>query len=289
MNNKIYLCSFASNDLNISVKRFQSQAKSINIYSNIRIYRPNDLSDGLINRINKIIKLKGNYLFGHSVWKSALILEHLNKIEEGSILQYSDIGCHLNKRGIKKLIEYINLAKKYKMLAFDYSEPPEEIKKFNYNFQINKEFIFTKGDVFEYFNLNKDSYIYHSSHLWSGTFFLSKSNFCLKIIESWNKACENLHLLDNSSSIKQKNHPEHIGMRGEQSLFSIICKMHNVRTLSASECEWAEGKDGSGRKWDHLENYPILAKRDLKYGIIKRFINRQKKNFKRLKRKLFDK
>ena len=32
MNNKIYLCSFASNDLNISVKRFQSQAKSINIY-----------------------------------------------------------------------------------------------------------------------------------------------------------------------------------------------------------------------------------------------------------------
>jgi len=131
MNNKIYLCSFASNDLNISVKRFQSQAKSINIYSNIRIYRPNDLSDGLINRINEIIKLKGNYLFGHSVWKSALILEHLNKIEEGSILQYSDIGCHLNKRGIKKLIEYINLAKKHKMLAFDYSEPSEEIKKFN--------------------------------------------------------------------------------------------------------------------------------------------------------------
>ena len=37
---------------------------------------------------------------------------------------------------------------------------------------------------------------------------------------------------------------------------------------------------------DHLNNYPILAKRDLKYGIFKRFFNRQIKNFLRIKRKI---
>ena len=38
--------------------------------------------------------------------------------------------------------------------------------------------------------------------------------------------------------------------------------------------------------WIHLNDYPILAKRDLKYNIIKRFIKRQSKNLKRLKKKI---
>ena len=41
------------------------------------------------------------------------------------------------------------------------------------------------------------------------------------------------------------------------------------------------------RTWDHNIDSPILAKRDLDYGILKRFLNRQKKTFKRIKRKLF--
>ena len=53
--------------------------------------------------------------------------------------------------------------------------------------------------------------------------------------------------------------------------------------LSASECEW--GEDNKGRTWEHLKNFPILAKRDKKYNFLKRFINRQKKNFKRIFKK----
>ena len=76
-------------------------------------------------------------------------------------------------------------------------------------------------------------------------------------------------------------------MRGDQSLFSITCKINNVKTISASECEWAEGKDGSGRKWDHLEYYPILAKRDLKYGYLKRFLEIELNIYKDILNKCF--
>ena len=65
-----------------------------------------------------------------------------------------------------------------------------------------------------------------------------------------------------------------------------LALLETVKKISASECEWAEDKDGSGRKWDHLKNYPILAKRDLKYGLFKRFLNRQKKTINRIKNKL---
>ena len=92
-----------------------------------------------------------------------------------------------------------------------------------------------------------------------------------------------LYYLDDSES-ENANHEKFVGMRGCQSVFSIICKMNKVDTISASECEWAE--HGGKRKWDHLMNYPILAKRDKKYNIIKRFLNRQKKNFNRLLKKI---
>ena len=72
-------------------------------------------------------------------------------------------------------------------------------------------------------------------------------------------------------------------MRGCQSIFSIISKINNINKVSASECDWAEYN--GQRKWDHLINYPILAKRDKKFNIFKRFFNRQKKTLNRLLKK----
>jgi hypothetical protein len=177
------------------------------------------------------------------------------------------------------------MTKRYNFLVFDYSQPPKKIKKFNYKFQINKEYNYTKGDVFKYFKVNNKSKIYNSPQIWAGSFFLKKSIKAKIILKNWGKACKKIYLLDNSPSI-EKNHCEFIGMRGSQGVFSIICKKMNVKKISASECEWAEHQDGSGRKWNHLNHYPIHAKRDLQYGLFKRFLNRQKKTINRLKNKL---
>ena len=47
----VYLCSFASPSLDESVKRFEKEAKELNIYKNIKIYRKKDLSDEITYRI----------------------------------------------------------------------------------------------------------------------------------------------------------------------------------------------------------------------------------------------
>ena len=59
MKNKIYLCSFASSDLDLSVERFLFQANNMNIYSNIKVFRPKDLSDELKKRIKILFKYGG--------------------------------------------------------------------------------------------------------------------------------------------------------------------------------------------------------------------------------------
>ena len=283
MNTKVYLCAFASSDLNLSVKRFINQAKNLNFYQDIKIFRPQDLSEKLNKRILNLTKLGSkNKYYGFDVWRPEILINYLSSLPENSVMQYSDIGCHLNKNGIDRLKEYILMTNKNNMTVFEYGEPPQEMKKFNYKFQKYMEYEYTKGDVIKYFGLDFNSSIFNSPQIWGGAFFMKKCDFSFELLKFWEEANQYIELLDDSES-KSKNHEKFVGMRGCQSIFSIICKQNKVCSISASECDWAEYQ--GQRKWDHLNNYPILAKRDKKYNICKRFINRQKKNLRRFFKK----
>ena len=52
MKSNLYLCAFASDDLNLSVKRFMPQAQKFNAYKEIKIFRQSDLSEEINNRIH---------------------------------------------------------------------------------------------------------------------------------------------------------------------------------------------------------------------------------------------
>ena len=43
-------------------------------------------------------------------------------------------------------------------------------------------------------------------------------------------------------------------------------------------------KKDQKRTWEHIIDYPFLAKRDKKYNIFKRFFRRQKKTLRRIKK-----
>ena len=74
---------------------------------------------------------------------------YLKNIPENAILQYSDIGCHLNDSGIKRLNDYVSITEKNNMLVFAYEDPPENMKVNDYNFQVNKEYNYTKEKSFK--------------------------------------------------------------------------------------------------------------------------------------------
>ena len=73
--------------------------------------------------------------------------------------------------------------------------------------------------------------------------------------------------------------------RSDQSVYSLLCKLNKIESLSAYECEWFYYK--GKRYWEHTKNNPIIAKRDLRYNIFTRFLNRQKRTFNRYRAKLF--
>ena len=271
----IYICSFASPELKRSVYRFEQQSKEMNVYQDIKVYGLSDLSE---ERKKKIKSFKVKRLYGYASWKPEIILDYIGKIPENSILQYSDIGCHFNKNGIHRLKEYINISEKEGILGFQYKIPNFKLEK-KLKFQVYFEKQYTKSDLFKFFNIELSSPIANSEQIWSGTMFFKNDLKTKSFLKKWLEICEENHLIDDSASVN-KNHKDFIEHRHDQSIFSILCKMNDVFLLSVSECEWAE--DENGRYWDHLKNFPILAKRDKRFNIFRRFYLRQSRNLKRL-------
>lgn len=276
-NKDIYLCSFASPDLSRSVLRFKKQANEMKVYKDIKIYGFDDLSENKRIQIENFKKKKQNRLFGYACWKPEIILNYLKLIPSDAILQYSDIGCHLNYNGLQKLKEYATLAKKNDILAFQYKKP--NFKEKSYKYQIYYEKEYSKGDLFNYFNLEMRDQIIHTEQFWSGTVFFKNNEISKSFLFRWNEICKKNDLISDKES-KIENHENFIEHRHDQSVFSILCKLNNVYSLSASEAEWAE--DDVDKTWKHLDKFPILAKRDKKYNFFKRFINRQKRNIRRI-------
>ena len=273
----VFLCSFASPDLNLSVERFKKQAKELNFYKEIKIFGWKNLSFEKQKQISLFFQNGEKRLYGYSCWKPEIILAYLDEIPKDSILQYSDIGCHFNHKGIKRLNDYIQITDNNNILSFKYNKPNFDLKK-NFKFQIYYEYQYTKADSWKYLKINQESEILKTEQIWSGTMFFKNNSYVRNFLNQWANICQISKLIDDSESI-EPNHPNFIEHRHDQSIFSIMCKKEKIYNLSASECEWVEFENK--RSWEHLKNYPIWAKRDKKFNLIKRFINRQKKNIKK--------
>ncbi|WP_199104594.1 hypothetical protein, partial [Aquitalea sp. ASV11] len=94
---KIFL-SFADKRMKKSLTRIKSQAEEMGIYDEIIITTEDDLDANFKENFKE--KLKYNIRgFGYWCWKPQIILQTLNKMKDGDILQYTDAGCHLNPSG----------------------------------------------------------------------------------------------------------------------------------------------------------------------------------------------
>ena len=283
---KIYLSSFASSDLSRSADRFRKQAEKIGIYHEINIFNENDLSEEYRDYVFSLIRRGKKLGFGYWVWQSYFHRLVLSKMEENDIYQWSDIGNHLNKNGVNRLKEYINIVLNSKsgILGFDYSKPHFESKYSNYEFPELFEYQYTKADLIKYFNLTCEDKIIQSPALWGGSFLLKKCKIAEEVMAEHYNLCRNRFDLidDDESKFLEKSCKGYIQHRHPQSVLSILFKMNNCELVSAYESEWALNEN-KVRTFSHLEKFPIIARRDKKRNILLRFLDRQKKTLNRYK------
>ena len=281
----IKLVSFADSSLKKSARRLEMQAQTSGYYDQIKIFTEKDLDENCKNKIIEIIQKTGKKRgYGYWFWKPYIVLNELNTMNQGDIINYVDVGCHIignKKEKFQSFLDTLRYSKK-NIIAFQYN-PLKNDKFKNINFPSREEYKYTKLDLFNYFNFKLNDPEIKSPQFWAGCFFIKKNHFSINFLNEWLDVFKiSINLISDFPS--KKNYEGFIENRHDQSVFSLLCKKYNIESFSAYELDWAL-KDNQ-RTWNCTIDSPIIAKRDLEYGIIKRFLNRQTKNLKRIYRTL---
>lgn len=242
-----HFITYGNNKYNIQKKRLAYEAKSMKIFNSINLYSDKLLSRDFKESFNEILKQsKGG---GFWIWKSYIILDMLEKTKPGDILLYLDSGSTLNIYGVNRMIEYFEMlnSSTSSFLRFD-------------NQQIEK--LWTKKEVFDYFQIEIDSKIGNSFQLAGGIMFVKNTKEAKNFfIEFQNSIKRNPELVTDFYSDNQiMDFQAH---RHDQSIFSILGKLYNSLVLSDETYFEVNSKK--------QYNYPILVVRDKDYSLWQKF------------------
>lgn len=262
------LVTFADSTLKKSLVRIKNQAKDIQVYDKIFAFNESDLSDDFKKTFQDKL-IVGSRGYGYWSWKPQIILQALDLINDGDVIQYTDSGCHINIEGKNRLIEYFDMAYNSNngFLVFEV-KPPDTPLLYDGRYLPNwTDSMWTKGDLIDFFNVRTNDNILNTPTLGAGIFFIRKTQKTIDFMKRWLDIMkENFHLVDDSLSISP-NTENFIDHRHDQSIFSIMCKLENIETR-LSTCEYFYPLSYNSKKnsfkadWYSLKKFPIHAKRD---------------------------
>ena len=235
------LCSFANSLFENGFPRLKSQADEMCVFEKVYFYTEKNLDSDFKKHFKKhLIPYSKGY--GYWCWKPQVILQTLNKINDGDILLYMDLGSHLNVNGRKRLLEYIELVKADQtgILAF---QSPTYVEN-----------SLTKMDVFDYFGVREDKRFTDTTQIEATHIIIRKCDKSVEFVTKWIKVIYDDFSLITDSKSRNANFDTFYAHRHDQSIFSILAKKYNIQTLSINETYSLD--------WDTMKNYPVLAKRD---------------------------
>lgn len=235
---RIHFITFASSSFREALNRIRSEAESLNVFATINCLTEEDLSEEYRQKYGLVDRSRG---YGYWIWKSYITKLHLDRIAENDILLYADAGCSFNLQGKERFIEYLNILRHSKKsnLAFQLAEYPEKA--------------YTKGDLFKYFEVEKNDQIKNSGQLIATVFFIKKNTNSIKLINDWYTICHEHPNLINDTLSAFPNDDSFVDHRHDQSVFSILRKLHGCEILNSEFDFWED--------WDHYKQYPIHARR----------------------------
>jgi len=222
-----------------SVNRIVREAKELNYFDEIHGYTDIDLKN-----TSEFWNAHKNFIennprgYGNWIWKPYLIKIQLDKMNENDILVYCDAGCTINKNGMNRLNEYIDML----------NNDNYGIISFQLEFQGCQ---YTKKAIFDYFHT--EEHIQVLPQCLAGITLIKKNSHSVNIINQWCEASANYSLLD-FTTLTDNESPRFIENRNDQSILSVLVNTYGSIKL----------KDETyfGGAWEtEGKNYPFWATR----------------------------
>lgn len=241
---RLFLCSFGDSRYQTSRERLQEQADDFDWFDAVYLYNEYDLSASFQNDFRDYLRAEVRG-FGYWVWKPRIILDTLARMDDGDVLLYLDMGCHLNSRGKEKLLAYW---KEVRQNESGFLVTQLEVER--------KECFWTKGDLLDHFQMRGRADM-HSSQYQGGVIFIRKEPQTIALVQSWlDLYYEDFHLVDDTPS-RSPNEAGFVQHRHDQSVLSLLLKRHETSVIPIEEVYRPN--------WNlYSRFYPILIKRDLR-------------------------
>ena len=227
----IHFITYGNEKFAQAKKRILKEAEDFGEFKTVKGYGPQDLDKNFINYFKNILNQpRGG---GYWIWKTFLLYKTLTEIKDNEYIVYSDAGCKLNKKGLKRFNEYIDLIDKsnYGILSMQMSG--------NKGYGgLHKDKEWTTKQIFDYFSIDIDSEFANTGQYLSTVLIIKKNEHSRMIFDKYIKA-----LYDNPlmfTDYYNKNQcKEFIDNRHDQSVFSLLRKKYGSVVISGDE-SWVQ-------------------------------------------------
>jgi len=218
--------------------RLRKEVNDLGVFDKIILKDEDFFEQDYLTKYSERFKERG---YGYWQWKPYLIRETLKKMNENDILFYCDAGCHLNKNGLQRLLEYKKIVEnKSGILVSDTALDERN---------------WTKGDLFAFFGLDIETYT--GSQYQSGIVFLRNCEMSRSFVNDWYHILHENHELSTDGVSKSSNYKSFVENRHDQSVLSLLLHTkYKCDSFSAGET-WPTRGD-----YSQLWNYPIWACRN---------------------------
>ena len=218
------------------------------LFKSIQGFGPENLPQQFIHQFKNILSVPRGA--GYWIWRPFLLYSKLNELKENEFIVYLDAGCKLNKQGLDKFYEYIKLLNdsEYGVLSFQMSgnHGPGGLEREKY---------WTTSQIFKYFNIDTQSDIANSGQYLGGVLILKKNKHLMKLMDLYIKALVDHPLMFTDFYNHTQQHPEFRDNRHDQSIFSLIRKIHGSVVIDGDESWMVPFGQGESLK------YPFWATR----------------------------
>lgn len=234
--NKKHFITYGTNRYSESKYRLKREVEQLNIFDSITLYDDKKLTKEFKEKHKEV--LSQQHGGGFWIWKYDIIKQKLNEIADGDYLVYLDAGCVINQAGKERFYEYFNMLNdsSYGIISFRMD---------------HKEYVWTTSQIFNYFNINYNSEIGNSGQALGGILIMQKKPHLLKILDELYKVLDYDDKLFTNIYNKEKQHLGFKDNRHDQSISSILRKIHGSIILSDETLSHLP----ESKKW------PIWAKR----------------------------
>lgn len=209
-----HFITFGNRRFRQSRERLRREAEALGVFDSARFFTPRDFDPDFWAAHGEFMERHGRG-FGFYIWKPYFVRRTLLELGEGDVLVYADAGCKIYPQYRPRLLEYFEMltAESTGMLSFQLR---------------SRERAYTKADLAARLGVLDRPEFMDARQVAGTVQIIRRCPHAEMVVGEWLAiATEDYHLIDNTPS-RLPNHPEFREHRFDQSIISLLVKIHGA-------------------------------------------------------------